>query len=112
MMMTTTFAAQSQRMNALDRANEVRIARSKLKQQLKTFEVDVCDVIMDPPEIAQGMTIAQLLSALHRFGDHRVNMTITGVCRPNLTLERMGSYTRGRLCDRVDDALGRTPRIR
>jgi hypothetical protein len=111
-MMTMMVPAESQRMQALGRANEVRIARSKLKQQIKTFEVDICDVIMDPPEIAEGMGIGDLLKSLHRFGDHRVALVVNGVCRSNLTLGRMGSYTRGRLCDRIDDALGRPARIR
>jgi hypothetical protein len=60
-----------QHMQALARANRVRLARAELKRSIGRGEVDVAE-ILDPakalPEEAESMPVCQLLAAQHRWG--------------------------------------------
>lgn len=61
-----------QHMEALDRANEVRLARAELKRQVADGEVSVSEIIMDCPTAVETMAIGQILIAQHRWGQKRV----------------------------------------
>jgi hypothetical protein len=55
-------------MRALDRANEVRIARAELKRRVFRGELHVADVIRDCPWEAETMRIGELLTCQFRWG--------------------------------------------
>lgn len=60
--------AHKQRMDALKRANEVRLSRAQLKRDIKARKVNPLDVLVDPPVYAEGMFIIDLLLAMPFVG--------------------------------------------
>jgi hypothetical protein len=60
--------AVPQQMRALQRANEVRSARTRLRKEVKAGEIAVADLVADPPEVIHGMEIFELLTAQRRWG--------------------------------------------
>jgi hypothetical protein len=57
-----------QHMLALDRANEVRMARAALKRRVAFGQIEVAEVILCSPWEAQSMTVAELLMCQPRWG--------------------------------------------
>ena len=70
---TTTASARQmpQHMQALARANRVRLARAELKRSIGRGEVEVADVIRDCPWETESMTLAELLTSQRRWGRTR-----------------------------------------
>jgi hypothetical protein len=69
---TLTMApAGPQYMRALQRANEVRLARAELKRKVAIGELDVADVILSCPWEAHSMAVADLLTSQRRWGQTR-----------------------------------------
>src|SRR5688572_1101305 len=68
---TTMAPAPPQHMQALQRANEVRLARASLKRSIGVGTVTVGDVILTCPWEAASMTIAELLTSQRRWGTTR-----------------------------------------
>jgi hypothetical protein len=60
-----------QHMQALARANRVRLARAELKRSIGRGEVDVAEVIQDCPWETESMTLAELLTSQRRWGRTR-----------------------------------------
>ena len=60
-----------QHMQALARANRVRLARAALKRSIARGEVDVESVIRECPWETESMTLAELLSSQRRWGRTR-----------------------------------------
>jgi hypothetical protein len=60
-----------QHMRALDRANEVRLARAELKRDIAEGRRSVADVVAECPWESRSMTIADLLMSQHRWGRTR-----------------------------------------
>jgi hypothetical protein len=58
-------------MKALERANQVRLARAELKRRVATGELDVADVILECPWEAESMAVADLLMSQRRWGQTR-----------------------------------------
>lgn len=65
----------SQCLDALERANEVRVGRARLKQELATGEISLAGALDD--ERASTMPVGVLLRAQSRWGPRRV----TRLCR-------------------------------
>jgi hypothetical protein len=61
----------SQCMQALARANEVRLARAALKRDVSAGRRGVTDVISDCPEEAETMSLSELLCSQRRWGRAR-----------------------------------------
>jgi hypothetical protein len=69
---TATIApAGPQYMRALERANQVRLARAELKRRIATGQVDVTEVLLDCPWEARSMAVADLLISQRRWGQTR-----------------------------------------
>jgi hypothetical protein len=69
---TTADATQApQHMQALARANRVRLARAELKRSVGRGDADVAAVIEDSPWEAESMTLAELLTSQRRWGRTR-----------------------------------------
>jgi len=69
---TATIApAGPQYMRALERANQVRLARAELKRRIAAGTIEVSDVILDCPSEAHSMVVAELLMSQRRWGQTR-----------------------------------------
>lgn len=69
---TATIApADPQHMRALQRANQIRLARAELKRRIAIGEVDVAEVILECPPEAESMAIIDLLLSQRRWGETR-----------------------------------------
>jgi hypothetical protein len=70
-MEATATARRPQHMQALAHANRVRLARAELKRRIAVGELTVADVVLDCPREAESMSIADLLTSQHRWGETR-----------------------------------------
>src|SRR5215217_7788294 len=70
----TTIAASHeapQHMRALERANNVRLARAELKRAVARGDRDAAEVVRECPWETESMTIAELLTSQRRWGRTR-----------------------------------------
>lgn len=77
----TTAAAMPapQHMQALARANRVRLARAELKRSIARGDVDAADVVRDCPWETESMTLAELLTSQRRWGRTRARKFLVGL---------------------------------
>jgi hypothetical protein len=93
-----TIVAAPQHIRALQRANEVRLARAELKRGVAHGRIRVADVVLNPPWEAESMMIADLLMSQRRWGVTR--------CRKLLQLIPVSeNKTVGSMTDRQRRAL-------
>jgi len=77
---TATLApAPPQHMQALRRANEVRLARAELKRKVGEGRITVEEIILTCPWEAASMTIAELLTSQRRWGATRCSKFLTQI---------------------------------
>jgi len=89
---TATMApARPQHMQALQRANEVRLARAELKRKVGEGAIAVDEVILACPWEAASMTIAELLTSQRRWGTTRCRKFLAGIGMPET--KTVGSMT-------------------
>ncbi len=62
---------EPQRMRALERANEVRFARSEIKRQIASGRVSAAQVILDCPWEVESWSVGDLLISQRRWGQTR-----------------------------------------
>lgn len=63
--------ALPQHMQALGRANDIRVARCTLKRRIRAGELDAAGILTSPPEEALTMSVLELLQVQHRWGRAR-----------------------------------------
>ncbi len=80
-----------QHLRALQRANEVRLARAELKRLVARGEICVAEVVMTSPWEAESMTIADLLMSQRRWGVTRCRKLLSYV--PMSETKTVGSMT-------------------
>jgi len=101
--LTTVTTPLPQWQVALARADEVRIARARLKRAIAAGERTVAEVLAEAPDYTANMPVAELLQAQHRWGRRRVMRLLNSLA----IHERR---TVGRLTERqkraIIDALG------
>ena len=69
-----------QRMEALKRANDIRVRRAQLKKDLKDGRVGIEDVLLRPPAYVETAKVFDILMAVPKFG--RVKATrLLNQCR-------------------------------
>jgi len=66
-------------MQALARANRVRLARAELKRSIARGEVEASEVIRDCPWETESMTLAELLTSQRRWGRTRARKFLLGL---------------------------------
>jgi hypothetical protein len=89
---TATIApARPQHMCALDRANEVRLARAELKRRVAFGTLDVVEVIAYCPWEAHSMAVADLLMSQRRWGQTRCRKLLAQL--PMSEKKTVGSMT-------------------
>jgi hypothetical protein len=57
-----------QRMEALRRANEIRVRRAQLKKDLKAGTVQIEEILRNPPEYVETAKVFDILMAVPKFG--------------------------------------------
>ena len=57
-----------QRMEALRRANEIRVRRAQLKKELKAGSVQIESVLQDQPDYVETAKVIDILMAVPKFG--------------------------------------------
>jgi hypothetical protein len=57
-----------QRMEALQRANDIRVRRAQLKKDLKLGRVRIDAILSDPPEYVATAKVFDMLMAVPKFG--------------------------------------------
>jgi len=57
-----------QRMEALRRANDIRVRRAQLKRDLKNGAVGIDEILRDPPEYVETAKVFDMLLAVPKFG--------------------------------------------
>jgi len=90
-MNTTVMSYGPQHMRALQRANEVRLARAELKRRVTDGETSAATVILTCPWEAESMAVAELLMSQHRWGRTRARRFLAAV--PMTETKTIGSMT-------------------
>lgn len=89
---TATIApAIPQHLRALQRANEVRLARAELKRRIAVGELDIAEVILQCPSEARSMAVADLLMSQRRWGQTRCRRFLAQI--PMSEKKTIGSMT-------------------
>src|SRR3954454_19263884 len=57
-----------QRMEALKRANDIRVKRAQLKKDLKSGSVSIEQILREPPEDVSTAKVFDMLMAVPKFG--------------------------------------------
>ena len=77
---TTASAGKApQHMQALARANRVRLARAELKRSIARGDLEAADVVRDSPWETESMTLAELLTSQRRWGRTRARKFLIGL---------------------------------
>ena len=69
--------SRTQRMDALNRANEIRTRRARLKRDLKASRVQIHGLLLNPPEYLKTAKVFDLLLAVPKYGRVKVNRILT-----------------------------------
>jgi hypothetical protein len=88
---TATTAPAPQHLMALQRANEVRLARAALKRQVRQGRVQAAEVILTCPWEAETMPVAELLTSQRRWGETRCRKFLSSL--PMSENKTIGSMT-------------------
>src|SRR3954468_23299815 len=62
-----------QRMDALQRANEIRTKRAKLKRDLKAGRYSIHNLLLEPPEYVGTAKVVDMLLAVPKYGRVKVD---------------------------------------
>ena len=87
----TMAPAGPQCMRALERANQVRLARAELKRRIASGGVDVAEVILECPWEAESMAVGDLLLSQRRWGQTRCRKFLSQL--PMSEKKSIGSMT-------------------
>jgi hypothetical protein len=87
-----------QRMDALQRANEIRTRRAQLKRDLKGGRQSIDKLLLDPPEWTETAKVFDMLLAVPKYGRVKANR-ILNVCRisPSKTIGGLSQRQRTEL---------------
>jgi hypothetical protein len=87
-----------QRMDALQRANEIRTRRAQLKKDLKAGRVSIQALLLDPPDYVQTAKVFDMLLAVPKYGRVKVNKVLQQ-CRisPSKTIGGLSQRQRSEL---------------
>jgi hypothetical protein len=103
--MTTTLTqtpsrSLDQRLDALDRANHIRVRRAQLKRRLKSGEMSFQQVLLDPPDYVLTAKVYDMLLAVPRLGRVRAGRML-GQCRisQSKTIGGLSDRQRGELVE-------------
>ena len=96
--------SKPQHMQALDKANEWRLKRAKLKGRIKEGKLLPEEVVCEPPRYARNMTIGELLRAQQRWGRTRTRKFLAGLALlENRTLGKLTLRQRNQLAGALQE---------
>ena len=94
-----------QHMQALARANRVRLARAELKRSIARGDIDASEVVRECPWETESMTIAELLTSQRRWGRTRARKFLLALAlNENKRLGTLTSRQRAAALDRAGRA--------
>jgi hypothetical protein len=95
---TTPKRSLTQRMAALERANQIRTKRARLKRELRTGKANPQALLLSPPEYVLTAKVSDLLLAVPKYGKVKVNKILTQ-CRisPSKTIGGLSARQRAEL---------------
>ena len=87
-----------QRMEALERANQIRTRRAQLKRDLKAGRSSIHDLLLEPPEYVETAKVFDMLLAVPKYGRVKVNKVLVQ-CRisPSKTIGGLSQRQRTEL---------------
>ena len=87
-----------QRMDALQRANEIRTRRAQLKRDLKGGRASIHQLLLDPPDYVETAKVFDMMLAVPKYGRVKVNK-ILAQCRisPSKTIGGLSERQRNEL---------------
>ena len=87
-----------QRMEALQRANDIRTRRAQLKRDLKAGRLSIHTLLLNPPEYVESAKVFDMLLAVPKYGRVKVNK-ILAHCRiaPSKTIGGLSERQRSEL---------------
>jgi hypothetical protein len=87
-----------QRMDALSKANEIRMRRAQLKRDLKSSRTSIHQLLLDPPEWIETAKVLDMLLAVPKYGRVKANKILTQ-CRisPSKTIGGLSERQRTEL---------------
>ena len=85
-------------MDALARANQIRIKRAQLKRDLKSGRLSIHSLLLDPPEYVETAKVFDMLLAVPKYGRVKVNKVLQ-LCRisPSKTIGGLSQRQRTEL---------------
>jgi S13-like H2TH domain len=88
----------TQRMDALQRANDIRTRRAQLKRDLKGGRTSIYQLLTEPPEYLETAKVFDMLLAVPKYGRVKVNKVLQQ-CRisPSKTIGGLSERQRGEL---------------
>jgi hypothetical protein len=97
---TVTISPAPQHMQALRKANEVRLARAELKRRVGDGTTSVNEVILESPWESASMTVIELLLSQRRWGTTRCSKLLSQLEIPeHKTIGAMTTRQRELLAD-------------
>jgi hypothetical protein len=88
---TMTMERGPQHMQALQRANEVRLARAELKRRIAYGDTSAAEVVLSSPWEVETMAVAELLMSQRRWGHTRARRFLAAI--PMAETKTIGSMT-------------------
>ena len=87
-----------QRMDALQRANEIRTRRASLKRDLKAGRTSIHELLLSPPDYLETAKVFDMLLAVPKYGRVKVNKILVQ-CRisPSKTIGGLSERQRTEL---------------
>jgi hypothetical protein len=88
----------TQRLDALQRANEVRTRRAQLKKDLKGGRISIHALLEDPPEYVKTAKVVDMLLAVPKYGRVKASKVLSQ-CRisPSKTIGGLSDRQRNEL---------------
>jgi hypothetical protein len=87
-----------QRMDGLERANEIRIKRAQLKRDLKGGRVSIHSLLLNRPEYVETAKVFDMLLAVPKSGRVKVNTVLAhGWIAPSKTIGGLSERQRSEL---------------
>jgi hypothetical protein len=80
-----------QHLQALERANQVRLARADIKRRIASGDLSAAEIVRTPPEEVLTMEVAELLTSQRRWGHTRARRFLAGI--PLTETKTLGSMT-------------------
>jgi hypothetical protein len=87
-----------QRMDALQRANDIRTRRAQLKRDLKAARVSIHTLLLNPPDYLETAKVFDMLLAVPKYGRVKANKVLQQ-CRisPSKTIGGLSERQRSEL---------------